>query len=322
MNIQIKRAVEEAMKKQMPAQPEVQLSEGIKKKMSIGKSKGLDTETNDETQSKKKTKSAKKVTQNEEPVLKEVKLAPYEESQKPKKTLKKQQPAEHQKAPAHASVPHSAVAKSVAKSATKPLKQSQPKQSQPKQSKLPKMMNKAVKQQKSIDEDDFDKQMKEVEHVTSKIDTKLDASDKKIMNEQVHVKRGGNSQKPESIHKKSADQFVQKTAVPVQALTEKKHKKTSSEEQEMEMGPSEEAINQVTAATDKFDLDKATGGIEQQISKSSNILGGSDDMKDSDFSLAGGADFDKEMSVFAQEEKDALSTPLNRNEVSKMESGS
>jgi hypothetical protein len=89
MNIQIKRAVEEAMKKQMPAQPEVQLSEGIKKKMSIGKSKGLDTETNDETQSKKKTKSAKKVTQNEEPVLKEVKLAPYEESQKPKKTLKK-----------------------------------------------------------------------------------------------------------------------------------------------------------------------------------------------------------------------------------------
>lgn len=45
-------------------------------------------------------------------------------------------------------------------------------------------------------------------------------------------------------------------------------------------------------------------------------------MNDNDFNMAGGADFDKEMSVFAQEEKDAFSSPLDKTEVKKMEDSS
>ena len=45
-------------------------------------------------------------------------------------------------------------------------------------------------------------------------------------------------------------------------------------------------------------------------------------MGDNDFNSAGGAEFDKEMAVFATEEKEALSTPLDRQEVQKMESNS
>lgn len=41
-----------------------------------------------------------------------------------------------------------------------------------------------------------------------------------------------------------------------------------------------------------------------------------------DFNVAGGNDIDKEMAIFAQEEKDALQTPLNNAEVKKMTAAS
>jgi hypothetical protein len=38
--------------------------------------------------------------------------------------------------------------------------------------------------------------------------------------------------------------------------------------------------------------------------------------------MVGTSDIDKEMAIFAQEEKDALQTPLNNAEIKKMESNS
>jgi len=47
-----------------------------------------------------------------------------------------------------------------------------------------------------------------------------------------------------------------------------------------------------------------------------------DPYSDNDFSLSGINDMDKEMAIFAQEEKDALRTPLNTAEIHRMESSS
>lgn len=73
-------------------------------------------------------------------------------------------------------------------------------------------------------------------------------------------------------------------------------------------------------ATADFDLDKETGSIEEQIIGQTSLTG--DPYNDSDFSMVGTSDIDKEMAIFAQEEKDALQTPLNNAEIKKMESNS
>lgn len=47
-----------------------------------------------------------------------------------------------------------------------------------------------------------------------------------------------------------------------------------------------------------------------------------DPYNDKDFNLAGGSEIDKEMAVFANEEKDALNTPLNNAEIKRLETNS
>lgn len=70
----------------------------------------------------------------------------------------------------------------------------------------------------------------------------------------------------------------------------------------MQFGPSLEQISQIQKSTENFDLEQATAGLEQQIKKSSAVLGETEGMGDNDFNSAGGAEFDKEMAVFANEE--------------------